>query len=88
MNEDERESFDDDELQPLLTIRQANGGFIITDQDGVETPFEERENIPTDTDVEMTQRMLYFIIDFFGLGGSKHDAERISVDVTKKKLGK
>lgn len=75
-------------LQPLLTIRQANGGFIIVDQDGIETPFEEREFHPTDTDVEMTQRMLNFITDFFGLSGNKHDAERISVDIIKKKLDK
>lgn len=79
------DSVDDNELQPLLTIRQANGGFIIVDQDGVETPFEEREFIPTDTDVEMTQRILIFITDFFGLTGNKHDAERISVTIEKKR---
>lgn len=79
------DSIDDNEPQPMLTIRQANGGFIITDEEGIETPFEEREFIPTDTDVEMTQRMLNFITDFFGLSGNKHDAERIYVTIEKKK---
>ncbi len=83
-NGDRRTNDDDFSLQPLLTIRQADNGFIVIDQDGVETTFEERENILTNTDVEMTQRLLYFIINFFGLGGSKHDAERIVVDVEKK----
>lgn len=80
-NDDDDNDFS---LQPMLTIRQVNGGFIIADQDGVETPFEEKEFHPTDNDAEMTQRMLYFIINFFGLGGSKHDAERIVVDIEKK----
>jgi len=65
----------------FLTVRRIDNGFHVIDQDGRETAFEEREDYPTDNDAQMIQRMLYFIINFFNLGGSKHDAERIYVDV-------
>ncbi len=86
---DERESFDDDKVDDSvdesrdwsLTIHRVDNGFRIIDQDSRETVFEEAEDFQTPEDGQMIRRMLYFIIDFFALGGGKHDPERISVDI-------
>ena len=65
-----------------LKITKVNNGYILEGwvilEDGVE---EERSWVLEEEDDELKVHgaLLYFIMDYFGFAGSKHDAERIRI---------
>ena len=71
-----------------LTIERVSNGFLVKD-DGEEpsvTVFEdnERADFP---DRESGYHMLWAIIEFFNLRGSKHDSKRLSVVFDEQEQG-
>jgi hypothetical protein len=63
----------------ILTITRAkDGGYVTSDDFGRPVgAFEEGET--QWGSVECFQRLLYAIVDHFGMTGSKHDARRIRI---------
>ena len=62
-----------------LTIERVANGFLIRNEEDLSiTVFEdkEKEDFP---DRESAYYMLWEILNFFGLRGSKHDSKRLSV---------
>lgn len=68
-----------------IEIIKANNGYILTYMEDLgestirRIVFEEKEN-----ELEAMVDVLNFIQKFFGLGGSKHDKERIFVEINNK----
>ena len=67
-----------------LSIRIAQNGFILKDYGDydIEQVFEIDEN--KSIDCEAVQKLLYAVIDSLGVSGSKHDEERIRIEIIKK----
>ncbi len=63
-----------------VKIEKVNNGFILTSDEGV-VVIEENEN--KDKDCEAIQRLLYAVLEAFGELGSKHDPERIRIEVQR-----
>jgi hypothetical protein len=80
-----------------LTIEQADNGYVLSyneiteDNDLPETRYIAVEDTKPDSDIisdaSLTQKLLWEIIEFFNLAGSKHDTERCYV-VLKDQNGK
>jgi hypothetical protein len=76
-----------------ITIQKAQNGFILKWDEQIDDNtyrpmshvFEERDNIKTDHDCQAIQHMLYEVLDYFGVSGSKHDEERIRIEILKQK---
>lgn len=72
-----------------LTIIRAQNGFILRSQEEIEDGrYRQNDIIVEETevqggDVEAVQQMLYEVLNYFGLGGSKHDKERIRIEIEK-----
>lgn len=74
-----------------LTIEKANNGFIIEYPEYMFTEKDERvelrkelfeiENCFGETDYSKVVEMLYWVLDHFGMLGSKHNKERIQIRV-------
>jgi len=70
-----------------LIIEKVDNGFLCynrnTTEEGGQVKFviKERNDITENDDVEATQELLYSIVEYFGIGGSKHDARRISIGI-------
>ena len=73
-----------------LTITKAENGYVLSHQ---EDPTEGSELVTRYTVVEekaesseviCTRDLLWEVVDYFNLAGSKHDTERISIETTKK----
>ena len=75
-----------------LNIRRTRNGFVISGMSETlepnDEPFpfeevlEELEDNPEDlTNADLARRICYYIIGYFGLGGSKHDVHRINITV-------
>ena len=64
-----------------LEIIRASNGFIITDlQNGDETVYEDEDDYTTpDEPINAMESLLWFIIEYFGMGGSKHSRQRLRV---------
>lgn len=62
-----------------LTIERVNNGFLIrNEEDRSVSVFEDKENADF-PDRESGYYMLWEIIEFFCLRGTKHDSKRLSV---------
>lgn len=62
-----------------LTIERVTNGFLIrNDEDLSVSVFEDKEEADF-PDREAGYHMLWSIIEFFDLRGSKHDSKRLSV---------
>ena len=62
-----------------LTIERVANGFLIrNEEDSSMIVFEDEENADF-PDRESGYHMLWEIIEFFNLRGSKHDSKRLSV---------
>lgn len=60
-----------------LVIEKCLNGFILTSEDGREVIME------SDSEVKDYQRLLYAVLEHYGYFGSKHDAERLFIEVRK-----
>ena len=75
-----------------LTIERVANGFLIRNEEDLSvTVFEDKENEDF-PNRESGYHMLWEIIEFFNLRGSKHDSKRLSVvfdelEKTKKSKG-
>ena len=69
-----------------LTIVKADNGFVLRyfNEEMNEDRFVSVEDPPDGNEVETAEKMLWEVIEFFGLQGSKHDPERIKVTREKK----
>ena len=73
-----------------VTIIRTMNGFIIRHYEEiepnryrkVETVVEEKDSVEGN-DCEAIQHMLYEVLDYFGLSGSKHDKERVRIEIEK-----
>ncbi len=68
----------------LTIIKVDNGYYLEMGNDGefdVPPSFRVIEEGDTDYDAKTTQKLLYAVMECFGLVGSKHDAERCVVRV-------
>ena len=66
-----------------LEITRASNGFLARDMmEGEETVFEEREEDGhgSDESLDAIESLLWFIIEYFGKGGSKYSKERLRID--------
>lgn len=62
-----------------LTIERVANGFLIRNEEDLSvTVFEDKEDADF-PDRESGYHMLWEIMDFFGLRGSKHDSKRLAV---------
>lgn len=76
----------------MLTIEAVANGFILTSStpiDGTEankTVIEIDEDIQDEdeSDTKATQKLLYAIMEYYGLVGSKHNKMRVRVVIEKK----
>jgi len=59
-----------------LEIRCVQDGFIVKDNEGLEYPFQEKEE---GNEVDVALDLLRFIIEFFNLRGSRYDRRRVLV---------
>lgn len=65
-----------------LCIDRVDNGYIVTLDPNVEgdpVVFQDKDN-----ELETFQELLYYIMDYFGHAGSKHDPERIFVEIKKR----
>ena len=66
-----------EEKTPLsLTIVKADNGYILGHEDGQSVYEESHED-----DLETFQKVLWEVIEHFGMLGSKHDEKRIRVTI-------
>jgi len=79
----------------MLTIEAVANGYIITGSDKIEggegaekTVVEIDEDIMDEheSETKATQKLLYVIMEYFGLCGSKHDSHRVRVEIEKKEV--
>ena len=63
-----------------LTITKTNNGFIL---EGNELYIVIEEDDILEHDLEAHRTLLYDILDYFAIAGSKHDKERIRVEIEK-----
>lgn len=68
-----------------LIIEAVANGWIVVFPEGTEV-FEADDG--KDKDCEALQRMLCTVVDALGMTGSKHDPERIKIEVVKQKNAK
>lgn len=76
----------------MLTIEAVANGFILTSStpiEGIEankTVIEIDEDIQDEdeSDTKATQKLLYAIMEYYGLVGSKHNKMRVRVVIEKK----
>ncbi len=58
-----------------LLIDRIENGYILTDQDGRLWVIEEEE----DDYLKVHETLLWYIVNHFNFGGTKHDPERIRI---------
>jgi hypothetical protein len=73
----------------ILKIREVENGYVLKwededeDDDGNITWQEHRHVIQEDDDggdeLVHHEQLLWFVMEFFGFGGSKHDPERLRI---------
>ena len=79
----------------MLTIEAVANGFILTSStpiegiDGTEAnktviEIDEDIQVEAESDTKATQKLLYAIMEYYGLVGSKHDKMRVRVVIEKK----
>lgn len=64
-----------------IEILFADDGFVIRDNEGKRYPIQSDEI----DELKAGEELLWFILDFFNLRGSKHDEERLKVIREKQK---
>ena len=80
--------------EDTVIIKRAANGLVIkyTDVNGItEQPMinrvvlEEMEHAQNDEqrDAELAQKLCYWLIDYFGWSGSKHDSHRIRITIER-----
>jgi hypothetical protein len=63
-----------------LGIQKVENGFLtLFEEDGVYTQNVFEESDDEHGEIECFKRLLYSIVDHFGMTGSKHDARRIRI---------
>ena len=76
-----------------LTITRASNGYILSWDEEIETTDENHPCVETQEwliessegdELNEHERLLWEVMDFFGFGGSKHDAERLRIIREKK----
>ncbi len=73
-----------------LTIEKVTNGYIVSHpdefDDGVKVEFRDVIEEPEEEWGELAAglHLLYFVMDYFGLIGSKHDAKRLRVEIVEK----
>lgn len=71
-----------------LIIERISNGFIIEGESLIEgDEVIEKQVIEEDEirDCKSVQKMLYAVMEYFGLEGSKHDPERVRVEIVRRK---
>lgn len=70
-----------------LNIKRVENGFVVINYNEDEGGVVEREYVfeQKDNELEAMVDVLNFIQDHFGYYGSKHDKERIFVEIKKQK---
>lgn len=63
-----------------LTITKTDNGFILEGND-LYVVIEEDESV--EADLKSHSSLLYNILEYFGILGSKHDKERIRIEIQK-----
>lgn len=58
-----------------VTIRKADNGFIVTDNEDNESVIQEDD----DDELVVAEKLLWEIIEFFGLEGGRYSKDRIAV---------
>ena len=69
-----------------LVLEKVDNGFMASGYDEGEERamvFEEPEDAALDPDPKTLANMLRYVCDYFG-PGSKHDSERVSIEVVKR----
>jgi len=76
----------DEELPPdfrrpmvELMIYRADDGYIATNGDRVEVVDEDRRLSDINSEVKLTYKLMWMILDLLELTGSKHDAHRVRI---------
>ena len=64
-----------------IIVERVDNGFVASYLEEVDGEFEERRSCfeGNGDDVEAFQRLLWFVTDYFGMTGSKHDKKRITI---------
>ncbi len=62
-----------------VQIEQVRNGFIVTSTEGKDVIME------SGSEVRGYQNMLYIVLEHLGYFGSKHDAERLFIEIKKQK---
>ncbi len=66
-----------------ITITKADNGWVLEYPSDVEGELEPRylavEDPPDGNEVKSAQKMLWEVMEYFNLFGSKHDSERLRV---------
>lgn len=74
-----------------LEIKQADNGFVLTyfDEELKEFRHIAVEDVGEGSDclseARITEKLLFEILEYFGIWGSKHDEERIHISVVNQK---
>lgn len=88
MGENENVKIDDDTRWKVSIIRAKNGWIIEYWEEIEDDKWHKVERVFEDRDGEDDEKMslidaLYEIVEYFGQGGSKHDAKRINIRYAK-----
>ena len=64
-----------------LHVARTNNGFVVSGLEGV-VVFEDNDCLDTTgTDPDTMARLLWYVIEYYGAIGSRHDARRVTVSV-------
>ena len=69
-----------------LTIERVSNGFLVRNEEDLSVTVFQEPDDDYFSIVEAGHGMLWEIIDFFGLYGSKHDAKRLAVRIEKQEI--
>jgi hypothetical protein len=69
-----------------INIKRVRNGFIVGGTNDIGFPFEEviaeRVDEPPDkAEAKIARDLCYYIVEYFGMGGSKHNQYRINITV-------
>lgn len=73
-----------------LTIEKVVNGYIVTHpdelEDGVEVEYRDviEDRDTDDGELEAGLDLLYFVMEYFGLIGSKHDKKRLRAEIVER----